>query len=168
MNAISQTDGIHYAPGWEVQPPFYVEMQVYNPDNPITVTCKLRENIQFQNGEALTVGSLVNLVNFAKLQPQNTLIYQTWAPVVITPIDDYRFYFVVNTQDFNLGIMDVMYNLASPQGSVIWVGDGVLNDEGYPIGTGAYELQQGDSSGQLRWSSWSQGSAQESSLYEEK
>ena len=158
MSSLSSALNINHVPGWEVQPPLYGDLSLQNPDNPVRMTYTLREGVQFQNGEALTVNSLINLVDFAKLQPHDTLIYQTWAPLTITMINDYKFFFTIDVENFDLGIMDVMYNLASPQGSIVHIEDGILDSGSYPIGTGAYVLQEVEQNGSSvsfeRWENW--------------
>ena len=148
---------INSALGWE-NPPAFVELVLVSDNDRGALSCTLREGVQFHDGDYLTTESLVNLVNFARMQPTDTLIYQTWAPVVITPITNYRFNLGVDEDNFDLSIFDVMYNLASPQGSIVCVHEGATGDEGYPVGSGAYTLQQvGDNGASVeleRWDNW--------------
>lgn len=130
-----------FAPGWEV-PPEFVELAIYDTNVTNIMICQILEGVTFQNGEPLTVNNLIALVNYAKAQPTNTLIYQTWAPVTITYIDDYTFVLGVNMVNYNIGFIDVMFNLASPQGSIVDVGELGNGAAGYPLGTGAYTLEE--------------------------
>lgn len=130
-----------FAPGWEV-PPEFVDLAIYDTNVTGIMICQILEGVTFQNGEPLTVDNLIALVNYAKAQPTNTLIYQTWAPVTITYIDDYTFVLGVNMVNYNIGFIDVMFNLASPQGSIVDVGELGNGAAGYPLGTGAYTLEE--------------------------
>ena len=65
-----------YALGWEVQPNFETNLVLLDEgEGGGFLLCQLKEGINFQNGAALTVDSLIALVDYAKLQPTNTLIY---------------------------------------------------------------------------------------------
>ncbi|MBO5480564.1 MAG: hypothetical protein J6A63_05210 [Clostridia bacterium] len=130
-----------FAPGWEV-PPEFVDLAIYDTNVTGIMICQILEGVTFQNETPLTVDSLIALVNYAKAQPTNTLIYQTWAPVTITYIDDYTFVLGVNMVNYNIGFIDVMFNLASPQGSIVDVGELGNGAAGYPLGTGAYTLEE--------------------------
>lgn len=144
------------APGWKV-PPEITDLILGSSNGYDIAICRIYEGVTFHNGENFTVDNLITLVNFANAQPTDTLIYQTWAPVIITKIDDYTFSFGVNTQGFNLGFMDVMYNLASPQGSVVYIDGNDYTIDGYPVGTGAYQLEEviADNSVNFeRWNDW--------------
>ena len=132
-----------YALGWEVQPNFETNLVLLDEgEGGGFLLCQLKEGINFQNGAALPVDSLIALVDYAKLQPTNTLIYQTWAPLMITKMGDYSFILGVDLDNLNFGYMDVMYNLASPQGSVVFVGEDNYCEQGFAIGTGAYQVDE--------------------------
>lgn len=131
-------DEIISAPGWKEQPNF--EEDIYSMfDSTASVICTLHEGVRFHDGSEFTAHSLVELVNFARAQSPDTLIYRTWAPVTISVIDDYTFSFWIDTEHYGVGFMDVIYGLASPQGGIVAAGEGYDENE-YPIGTGAYKI----------------------------
>ena len=103
----------------------------------------LRSGLQFQNGEDFSAQSIEALIDFAKLQPHDTLIYKQWAPITINIIEDNKFSFLIDLTSFPMGNMDFRYTLASPIGSMVNVSgfeNGATISE-IPKGTGAYEIE---------------------------
>lgn len=123
------------------------DLQFLDGEGSLWMKFVLREGICFQDGTPLDAYSVANLIDYARLQSRDTVVYRQWQPVTNYIIEDdytitlYLFFgcseVVPVEEEIACGYIDFLYNLASPRGSIVQT----QSYDGFALGTGAYVLK---------------------------
>ena len=126
--------------GYKTVPKALWLFDFFDPNEQLILYLSLRNDIYFADGEQFTSQSIVNLIDYAKSRPNDTLIYNQWAAVSNVEIqDEFHLELYFDFSSVPYGFMDFMYGTASPMGSIVKPPE---NESGSPIGTGAYIVSE--------------------------
>ncbi len=128
------------------------------------IEIELSDDLYFSDGSPLSTDDIIDMVNYAKRLPTNSIAKRQWQGVTIEFVSDYSFHMKFDRELLPYGLIDFLYSLASPSGSI-------FKAEGYneyaPIGTGMFiltELEENRSATFERNPNWI---AEDSPVYKE-